>query len=154
MGAKKPGRRCATMNTEKLTIRAYAESDEAQVIQLWREVFPDNPSWNVPKADIDRKLAVQRNLFLVGDLEGQIVASVMAGFDGHRGWVHLVAVAPKHRKRGFGRLMMAEGEKRLREIGCTKINLQVRATNQGVINFYERLGYSVEERVSMGKRLM
>jgi ribosomal protein S18 acetylase RimI-like enzyme len=141
------------MNTEKLAIRAYAESDEAQVIRLWREVFPDNPSWNVPKADIDRKLAVQRDLFLVGELDGEIVGTVMAGFDGHRGWVHLVAVAPKHRRRGFGRAMMDEAEKKLTDIGCTKINLQVRATNQGVISFYEKLGYAVEERVSMGKRL-
>lgn len=141
------------MNTEKLAIRAYAESDEAQVIRLWREVFPDNPSWNVPKADIDRKLAVQRDLFLVGELDDEIVGTVMAGFDGHRGWVHLVAVAPKHRQRGFGRAMMDEAEKKLRAIGCTKINLQVRATNQGVISFYEKLGYAVEERVSMGKRL-
>jgi ribosomal protein S18 acetylase RimI-like enzyme len=141
------------MNTEKLAIRAYAESDEAQVIRIWREVFPDNPSWNVPKADIDRKLAVQRDLFLVGELDDEIVGTVMAGFDGHRGWVHLVAVAPKHRQRGFGRAMMDEAEKKLRAIGCTKINLQVRATNQGVISFYEKLGYAVEERVSMGKRL-
>jgi ribosomal protein S18 acetylase RimI-like enzyme len=119
----------------RLVIRPYAETDEAQVIQLWREVFPDNPSWNVPKADIDRQLTVQRELFIVGDLDGEIVATVMAGFDGHRGWVHLVAVAPKCRQQGFGRAMMVEVERRLREIGCTKINLQVRASNDGVIAF-------------------
>jgi ribosomal protein S18 acetylase RimI-like enzyme len=140
------------MTESKLVVRPYVETDEAQVIQLWREVLPDNPSWNVPKADIDRKLAVQRELFLVGDLDGEIVGTVMAGFDGHRGWVHLVAVATKQRHQGFGRAMMIEAEKKLRDIGCTKINLQVRATNQGVIDFYEKLGYSVEERVSMGKR--
>ena len=138
---------------ERLVIRSYVETDEAQVIQLWREVFPDNPTWNVPKADIERKLTVQRELFLVGDLESQIVATVRAGFDGHRGWVHLVAVHPDYRQRGFGRALMIEAEKKLRGVGCTKINLQVRATNQGVVTFYERLGYSVEERVSMGKRL-
>lgn len=135
------------------TIRAYLESDEEQVVQLWREVFPNNPPWNVPKADIDLKLTVQRDLFLVGDLNGQIVATVMGGFDGHRGWVHLVAVAATQRGKGFGRALMLEAEKRLRDIGCTKINLQVRATNQGVVAFYEKLGFSVEERVSMGKRL-
>ena len=141
------------MTEKQLIVRAYVESDEAQVIQLWREIFPDNPSWNVPKADIERKLAVQRELFLVGDLGGEIVGTVMAGFDGHRGWVHLVAVSPKHRQRGIGRNMMVEAEKKLTDIGCTKINLQVRATNEGVISFYEKLGYAVEERVSMGKRL-
>ena len=96
---------------------------------------------------------MQRELFLVGELGGQIVATVMAGFDGHRGWVHLVAVTPAQRKRGFGRMLLVEAEKRLREIGCTKLNLQVRATNAEVITFYKSLGYSVEERVSMGKRL-
>jgi ribosomal protein S18 acetylase RimI-like enzyme len=141
------------MTQNRLVVRPYAETDEAQVIQLWREVFPDNPSWNVPKDDIDRKLTVQSDLFLIGDLDGEIVATVMAGFDGHRGWVHLVAVAPKHRQQGFGRAMMVEAERRLREIGCTKINLQVRATNEGVVGFYRKLGYSVEERVSLGKRL-
>lgn len=141
------------MRHSRLVVRPYAETDEAQVIQLWRDVFPDNPSWNVPKADIDRKLTVQRDLFLVGALGNEIVATVMAGFDGHRGWVHLVAVSPKHRQQGFGRAMMIEAEKRLREIGCTKVNLQVRATNEGVVAFYKNLGYSVEERVSMGKRL-
>jgi ribosomal protein S18 acetylase RimI-like enzyme/phosphoglycolate phosphatase-like HAD superfamily hydrolase len=144
---------CDTMAEKQLIVRAYVESDEGQVIQLWRDAFPDNPSWKVPKADIDRKLGVQRELFLVGDLDGEIVGTVMAGFDGHRGWVHLVAVARKHRQQGFGRAMMIEAEKKLREIGCTKINLQVRATNQGVVSFYEKLGYAVEERVSMGKRL-
>ncbi len=147
------GNTCAETATGRLLIRPYAEPDESQVIQLWREVFPDNPSWNVPKADINRKLTVQRELFLVGVLGSEIVATVMAGFDGHRGWVHLVAVAPKHRRQGFGQAIMAEAEKRLRDIGCTKINLQVRATNEGVISFYQKLGYAVEERVSMGKRL-
>jgi ribosomal protein S18 acetylase RimI-like enzyme len=136
-----------------LTVRAYRVSDEQQVIQLWREVFPNNPSWNVPKEDIDRKLTVQQDLFLVGELDGRVVATVMAGFDGHRGWVHLVAVALEQRNRGFGRAMMLEAEKRLRDIGCTKLNLQVRANNQDVLSFYQKLGYSVEERVSMGKRI-
>ncbi|HWY86047.1 MAG TPA: GNAT family acetyltransferase [Gemmataceae bacterium] len=138
---------------EQLVIRSFTEADEDQVIQLWRDVFPDNPPWNMPKADIARKLAVQRELFLVGDLNLRAIATVMAGFDGHRGWVHLVAVHPNYRRRGFGRAMMIEAEKKLREIGCTKINLQVRATNQEVVAFYETLGYAVEERVSMGKRL-
>ena len=99
------------------------------------------------------KLGCQRELFLVGDFEGRIVATAMAGFDGHRGWVHLVAVSPDCQQQGFGRAMMNEAEERLRQIGCTKINLQVRASNQGVVSFYEKLGYRVEERVSMGKRL-
>jgi ribosomal protein S18 acetylase RimI-like enzyme len=136
-----------------LTIRPYHESDEVGVIRLWRQVFPDNPPWNDPKADILRKLGCQRELFLVGEEEGKIVATVMAGFDGHRGWVHLVAVSPNCRRQGFGGAIMNEAEKKLRQIGCTKINLQVRASNLGVVSFYEKLGFAVEERVSMGKRL-
>lgn len=141
------------MAESSLTIRPYDQSDEEGVIQLWREVFPDNPPWNEPKADILRKLGCQRELFLVGIAAGRVVATVMAGFDGHRGWAHLVAVAAECRQRGFGRAMMNEAEKRLGQMGCTKINLQVRASNQGVVSFYEKLGYGVEERVSMGKRM-
>jgi ribosomal protein S18 acetylase RimI-like enzyme len=137
-----------------ISIKAYTESDEAGVIRLWREVFPDNPPWNDPKADIYRKIGCQPELFLVCELKGRIIGTVMAGFDGHRGWVHLVAVAADCRQRSIGRAMMKEAEERLRQVGCTKINLQVRASNQGVVAFYEKLGYAVEERVSMGKRLI
>jgi ribosomal protein S18 acetylase RimI-like enzyme len=142
------------MPDDHFTIRPYLESDEAGVIRLWRAVFPDNPPWNDPKADIQRKLGCQRELFLVGELDSRIVATVMAGFDGHRGRVHLVAVSPDCRHRGLGKRMMNEGEHRLRQMGCTKINLQVRASNQQVVSFYEKLGYTVEERFSMGKRLI
>jgi ribosomal protein S18 acetylase RimI-like enzyme len=138
---------------EGLTIRPYAEPDEDGVVRLWREVFPDNPPWNVPADDIRRKLAVQRELFLVGECAGEVVATVLAGYDGHRGWLHLVAVAPGCRRQGFGRAMMDEAERRLAEVGCPKVNLQVRASNEGVVAFYRKLGYAVEERVSMGKRL-
>ncbi len=141
------------MSHINLNIRPYIDADEAGVIRLWREVFPDNPAWNDPKQDILRKLNCQRELFLVGERDGEVVATVMAGFDGHRGWVHLVAVALRCRRQGVGRAVMLAAEKALRHIGCTKINLQVRATNQGVVAFYEKLGYAVEERISMGKRL-
>jgi predicted N-acetyltransferase YhbS len=98
------------MANGKLVIRSYNESDEAAVIGLWREVFPDNPPWNDPKADILRKLGCQRELFLVGELQKKVVATVMAGFDGHRGWVHLVAVSPTCRQQGIGRAVMREAE--------------------------------------------
>jgi ribosomal protein S18 acetylase RimI-like enzyme len=141
------------MPDESLTIRPYAEADEADVVQLWRTVFPDNPPWNVPAEDIRRKLAVQRDLFLVGQYQGQVVATVLAGYDGHRGWLHLVAVDPRFQRRGFARALLAEAERRLGELGCPKVNLQVRSSNEQVVAFYRRLGYAVEDRVSMGKRL-
>jgi len=109
--------------------------------------------WNDPRKDIRRKLDVRPDLFLVGLLDGQVVACVMAGFEGHRGWLNYLAVAPEHQRQGRARAMVAEAERLLRAAGCPKINLQVRTSNQGVIDFYRRLGYSVDEVVSMGKRL-
>jgi ribosomal protein S18 acetylase RimI-like enzyme len=141
------------MPTTNLLIRPYLEADEIGVISLWAAAFPNEPAENVPIDDIRRKLAVQRDLFLIGQLDGRIVATVMAGFDGHRGWVYRVAVLPELRKRGIGQAMMAEAEKKLAETGCTKINLQVRSTNDGVVAFYRSLGFEVEERISMGKRI-
>ncbi len=120
---------------------------------LWREVFPDEPAHNVPEEVIARKLAVQRELFLVAVEGGEIIGTALAGYDGHRGWVYTVAVKPTRRRRGVGAALMARVEEGLREKGCPKLNLQVRASNRQAVAFYERLGYAVEERVSMGKRL-
>jgi len=116
-------------------------------------VFADDPPWNGPEAVIRRKLGVQRELFLVGELTGKVVATVLAGFDGVRGWIHHLAVAPSLRRRGIATRMMREAESGLAKLGCPKINLQVRPGSTGVVAFYRTLGYEVEERVSMGKRL-
>jgi len=110
--------------------------------------------WNNPSLDIDRKLKVQKEMFLVGSLNGKIVASVMAGYDGHRGWINYLAVLPEYQETGIGRRIMEEAEKRLREIGCPKINLQVRGSNTGVIEFYKKIGYKIDDVVSLGKRLV
>lgn len=134
-------------------VRTYADEDEEGVANLWREVFPDAPAWNRPEDDIRRKLAIQRELFLVAEQDGRIVGSAMAGYDGHRGWVYYVAVAPDRRRQGIGTALMDEVERGLARIGCPKLNLQVRADNEAVVAFYRRLGYAVEERISMGKRL-
>lgn len=120
---------------------------------LWLEAFPDDPPHNRAEAAIPAKLAVQPELLLVA-LEGdEVVGTTMAGYDGHRGWLYAVAVRETHRRAGVGTLLIAEAERRLAELGCTKINLQVRAENAAVAAFYRGLGYAVEERVSMGKRL-
>ena len=137
-----------------MEIRSYSESDEAAVAGLWREVFPDAPSWNHPETDIRRKLAVQRELFLVAVVDGQLVGTAMGGYDGHRGWVYYVVVSPRQRRQGIGTALMGEVERRLAGLGCPKVNLQVRATNHEVVAFYQGLGYAVEERVSLGKRLV
>jgi len=122
------------------------------VISLWRSCGLIRP-WNDPHKDIRRKLAVRPEWFLVGVVEGRIAACVMAGYEGHRGWLNYLAVAPEQQRRGHARALVAEAERLLRAAGCPKINLQVRTSNQGVIEFYRRLGYAVDDVVSMGKRL-
>jgi hypothetical protein len=136
-----------------IEIRPYREADELEVISLWREVFPQSPPWNDPRLDIQRKLAVQRDLFIVA-LDGpRIVGTAMAGYDGHRGWVYYVGVDPRFRRQGVGTTLMRRVEHDLERLGCPKLNLQVRISNSQTAEFYRCLGYAVEDRVSMGKLL-
>lgn len=150
-----PGRRAASGSRENrpMHIRPYRESDEEAVVALWQACGLTRP-WNDPHKDIARKLTVQRELFLVGEVEGEVVASVMAGFEGHRGWVNYLAVAPQVRGRGYGSQLMKLVEERFVAMGCPKVNLMVRAGNTAVLAFYRRLGYGPDEVVSLGKRLI
>lgn len=136
-----------------MEVRPFRGEDHDVVVALWREVFPNAPPRNDPVCDIARKLEVQPELFLVAVVDGQVAGTVMAGFDGHRGWVHLVAVGPRYRRRGVGSFMMRRAEALLEEMGCPKLNLQVRSTTPEVVAFYQSLGFQVEERISMGKIL-
>lgn len=136
-----------------MQIRPFALADEAPVVALWEECGLTR-SWNDPRKDIARKLAVQPELFLVGVTDGAVMASVMAGYEGHRGWMNYLAVAPRFRSGGLGRLLVVEVERLLLERGCPKVNLQVRATNLEAVAFYRRLGYAQDESISMGKRLI
>jgi ribosomal protein S18 acetylase RimI-like enzyme len=124
------------------------------VKSLWQEAFPQDPPWNKADAAVPAKLAVQPELFLVALAGDQVIGSIMAGYDGHRGWLYAVAVLNSHRRLGVGTALVRDAEERLRSMGCGKINLQVRASNAAVIGFYNQLGYEVEERTSMGKRIM
>ena len=135
-----------------LRIRPFAVEDTEAVIALWRDCDLTRP-WNDPARDIDRKLALADDLLLVGTVDDRVVGTVMAGYEGHRGWINYLAVEPTERGAGHGRALMAVAELRLRELGCPKINLQVRATNPDAIAFYERIGFTVDDTVSMGKRL-
>ncbi len=137
---------------DELFIRGYQTGDEEAVINLWVECNLVAPQ-NNPKRDIERKLKVNPEWFLVGVFEGEIVATCMAGYEGHRGWINYLAVSSQYRRRGIGTRMMREAESRLRAAGCPKINLQIRASNREVIRFYESIGYSGDDVVSMGKRL-
>lgn len=122
------------------------------MVQLWTDCNLIVP-WNNPHRDIQRKLGVQPELFLVGCLTDRIIATVMAGYDGHRGWINYLAVHPNNQHTGIGKHMMDEAEIRLRAIGCPKINLQVRRTNAKVFEFYRKIGYKLDDVVSLGKRL-
>ncbi len=135
-----------------IEIRPFQPPDEEAVISLWKRCELLRP-WNDPHKDIRRKLKVRGDLFLVGWLDRRIVASVMAGYEGHRGWINYLAVDPDHRRRGYARALVEAAERLLRDAGCPKINLQIRTSNLEVIEFYRRLGYVQDEVVSMGKRL-
>lgn len=146
--------RGSTTPTEGLAvrIRPFEMSDEEAVVALWERCGLTRP-WNDPRKDIRRKMRVQPDHFLVGVQDGEIAATVMVGYEGHRGWIQYLGVDPKRRRQGLGRAIMAEAERLLREAGCPKINLQVRTSNTGVIEFYKRLGFMPDEVVSLGKRL-
>jgi len=128
-------------------------ADRRAVIALWRRCDLLRP-WNDPNRDIDRKLAMGDELFLVGEQEDELIAAVMVGYDGHRGWVNYLAVDPSRQGQGIGRRLMHEAERRLEALGCPKLNLQVRDGNETVLAFYRSLGYRMDATVSLGKRLI
>jgi len=134
--------------------RPFRPADTEAVVALWEACGLVRP-WNDPRKDIARKASVQPDLFLVAeDPDGSVVGAGMAGFDGHRGWVNYLAVRPDRQGSGLGRAFMAEFERLLEDLGCPKVNLQVRAGNERVIAFYESLGYADDHTVSLGKRLI
>lgn len=135
-------------------ITTYTDDRFDGVRTLWEGAFPNDPIWNRAAVAIPAKQSVQPELLLVALQGDQVIGSVMAGYDGHRGWLYAVAVLDAFQRRGIGRQLVQEAERRLAALGCGKINLQVRASNEAVIAFYRRLGYAVEERVSMGKRII
>jgi ribosomal protein S18 acetylase RimI-like enzyme len=137
-----------------MEIRDYDDSDESAVVALWQLVFNDKEPHNDPAAAIRRKCHHDEGLFLLAVDGGRVVGTVMGGYDGHRGWIYSLAVEPNRRRQGVATEMMQELERRLCDLGCPKVNLQVRATNSEVIALYEKLGYAVEDRVSMGKRFI
>jgi ribosomal protein S18 acetylase RimI-like enzyme len=135
-----------------MDIRAFEEKYKDEVIELWREcnlVVPQND----PAKDIERKLKVDRDLFLVGLIDKQVVATVMGGYEGHRGWINYLAVKPSQQRQGYGQAIMQAVESLIKQKGCPKINLQVRATNEAVIKFYAAIGYGNDNVVGLGKRL-
>jgi ribosomal protein S18 acetylase RimI-like enzyme len=127
-------------------------ADQDSVIQLWIQCGLVAPQ-NNPSRDIERKMKVNPEWFLVGETDGQVISTCMAGYEGHRGWINYLAVRPDLQGNGLGKQIMEHVEKILLDVGCAKINLQIRSTNQDVIRFYESIGYKQDPVVSMGKRL-
>lgn len=129
--------------------RKFDERDRDALTALWRQVFPDDPPHNDPAEVISAKLAVD-DLIFVCERGGRIAGACMAGYDGHRGWLYAVAVSPEQRRNGVGTLLVKTALEELKNLGCVKVNLQIRPANVAVARFYGSLGFTVEDRLSMG----
>ena len=140
------------MSDNSLLIRPFQTEDEDALVALWKMCELSVP-WNNPHKDIARKLQVQPELFLVGILDSSLIATVMGGYEGHRGWINYLAVHPDFQGNGYGQEIMNSVETGLREMGCPKINLQIRRGNNKIASFYQKLGFTSDNVVSMGKRL-
>jgi ribosomal protein S18 acetylase RimI-like enzyme len=135
-----------------ITIVPYADGDHrAQVVALWESVFGYDKAHNKPTLAIDKKLETRDGLLFVALDGDSVVGTIMAGYDGHRGWIYSVAVAPSHRRQGIGSRLVSVAEKALTSQGAVKINLQIMEGNESVAAFYSSLGFAVEKRISMGK---
>ena len=128
-------------------------SHRKQLVELWRQVFGYPGAHNAPQFVIEKKVAVGDGLLFVAVADGKVVGSIMAGYDGHRGWIYSLAVLPSYQRRGLGTRLMQHAEEQLRLLGCPKINLQIMSGNEKVESFYRKLGYEVEQRISMGKKI-
>lgn len=136
-----------------LCIETYQDQYFAGVEALWARVFPDDPPHNRAGVAVPEKMRVQPDLFWLALEDAKVIGTVMAGYDGHRGWLYAVAVDPDHQRGGVGTQLVRTAEAHLAALGCRKVNLQIRGGNSAVAAFYARLGYDVEPRISMGRRL-
>ncbi len=140
-----------------MKIRQLETDDVVAVVELWRAVFPEyvDPSrpQRDPRASAARKLALADGLFWGCEVEGRLVATAMAGWDGHRGWLYSVGVDPAWRGRGIAARLVEHAEAELKRLGCPKLNLQVLESNHRGRAFWRALGYELDEVVSLGKRL-
>ena len=137
----------------KYNITVFEDKHRTQVIDLWEKCNLIK-SWNDPNKDIDRKLKVNDNLFLIVEFNKVIIGSAMIGYDGHRGSLYYLAVDPKHQRKGVGKMLMKEIEKRLIEVGCPKINIFIRNSNIEVKEFYQSIDYEEQDCLVYGKRLI
>lgn len=132
-----------------MNIRKFRTADESALIELWRETLPDDPPHNEPAKVIEAKLAID-DLIFVAENRGELVGACIAGYDGHRGWLYAVAVRSHYRRIGTGAALVTRAMQALKHLGCIKVNLQIRVTNNEVAEFYKSLGFVIEDRISMG----
>ena len=131
-----------------MIIRKFNVEEKPALVAFWKRVFPDDPPHNAPSSVIDEKLTVDDLIFVVEE-DNKIIGACMAGYDGHRGWLYAVGVSPDCRRQGVGSALVTHACRSLAEIGCTKVNLQIRSTNTQVASFYQALGFDIEDRLSM-----
>ena len=142
------------MPSQKLKIVPYDDiRHRHQVIELWQTVFGYEADHNNPEMVIDKKIATRDGLFCVAEKDMAAVGTVMAGYDGHRGWIYALAVHPRQQQHGIGSALLACAQEKLARLGCQKINIQILEENEAVQRFYAANGFRVEKRISMGKRL-
>ncbi|MFT6432461.1 MAG: VCBS repeat-containing protein [Candidatus Azotimanducaceae bacterium] len=132
-----------------MPVRKYQERDRDQVTQLWTEVFNESAAYSQPNSMLNEKLAVD-DLVFVAENNNQITGACIAGYDGHRGWLYSIAVSPAQRLAGTGRSLVDFAVTSLASLGCQKVNLQIRGSNPDAAGFYKKLGFQVEDRISMG----
>ncbi|GAB3678961.1 GNAT family acetyltransferase [Salinisphaera aquimarina] len=137
---------------DEITLRAFRPADTEAVVALWSDCGLTRP-WNDPYKDIARKLSVDADLFIVAEMQGTLVASVMAGYEGHRGWINYLAVTPSRQRLGIGRRLMDHAEQLLIARGCPKISLLIRRDNTAALAFYQQLGFGEDAAIPLGKRL-
>jgi len=137
---------------EKLFIRIYEKKDENEVIELWKICNLIVPK-NDPNLEINSKVNFQPDLFFIGLLQKKLISTIMVGYEGHRGWINYLVVHPNYQRKGFGRQLMDYATKILSNMGCQKINIQVRESNRSVIQFYKKLGFTDDKVLSYGKRI-
>jgi ribosomal protein S18 acetylase RimI-like enzyme len=136
-----------------MIIRIYQQTDKEQVIALWKEVFNPKKPHNNPETAINIKVKHNDNLFFVAEKDNQIIGTILVGFDGHRGWIYSLAVLQKFRSKGIGKSLVEKAVEELKKLGCLKVNLQINGDNATVLDFYKKSGFSIEDRISMGKTL-
>lgn len=131
--------------------RTALETDIPVITKLWQETGLYRP-YNPPEWDVRFALSDRNSTLMVWeDINGVIIATVMAGHDGHRGWIYYLAVAPSHQKTGLGKKLATIGEDWLREHGVWRMQLMVRPENSAMQDFYRHLGYRALDVTVMQK---